>query len=214
MRLRKFRTEDEGEFMCEVQTDADSASTTARIVALGKSRQAVLCHWSHVIAPPIMTSSAFILWGLTEGSTGEAVTCAVVSLLSVLLLFNMAPYQGLLTDRMGVIKYMALSLGSSITVTAICTVGFSVFRVIHSLRTTGKVRLRQILLIWADFTCRPTLLNMLFLALYSQFFALMRNTFILGYSLSVTVAALGFCACIFIGDFLQTLDRSLEGFYF
>ncbi|XP_072566793.1 CD276 antigen-like isoform X2 [Paramormyrops kingsleyae] len=132
MRLREFRTEDEGEFMCEVHTDADSASTTARIVALeysslfwlnlwlciavtpvvlltgalsvwhfvkeSKSRQAVLCHWSHVIAPPIMTSSAFILWGLTAGSTGEAVTCAVVSLLSVLLLFNMAPYRGLLTD--------------------------------------------------------------------------------------------------------------------
>uniref|UniRef100_A0A3B3SKH5 Ig-like domain-containing protein n=1 Tax=Paramormyrops kingsleyae TaxID=1676925 RepID=A0A3B3SKH5_9TELE len=34
MRLREFRTEDEGEFMCEVHTDADSASTTARIVAL------------------------------------------------------------------------------------------------------------------------------------------------------------------------------------
>ncbi|XP_048856771.1 uncharacterized protein LOC125723988 [Brienomyrus brachyistius] len=355
MRLREFRTEDEGEFMCEVQTGADSASTTARIVALGfsslgwlnlwlciavtpvvlltgafsvwhftkesKSRQAVLCHWSHVIAPPIMMSSAFILWGLTEGSTGEAVTCAVVSLLSVLLLFNMAPYRELLTDKMGVIKYMALSLGSSITVTAICTgsfiefsandspapsekailggifgeiififivflllrivafasltkvslsldcilvisavlyplivvssiiavsvflakyysgeswnergtlvtmllipifvvllpLGFSVFRIICSLRTTGKVRLREILLIWADFTCRPALLNMLFLALYSQFFASMQNTFILGYSLSVAVPALGLCACIFIGDFLQTLDKPLEGIYY
>uniref|UniRef100_A0A3B3QV41 Ig-like domain-containing protein n=1 Tax=Paramormyrops kingsleyae TaxID=1676925 RepID=A0A3B3QV41_9TELE len=36
MKLRKVRTEDKGEFMCEVHSDTDSASTTARIAALGE----------------------------------------------------------------------------------------------------------------------------------------------------------------------------------
>ncbi|XP_072574741.1 uncharacterized protein [Paramormyrops kingsleyae] len=58
-----------------------------------KSKQALLSHCSHVTAPPIMVSAAFILWGVTEGSTEEAVTCPVISLLYILLLINMAPYR-------------------------------------------------------------------------------------------------------------------------
>uniref|UniRef100_A0A3B3QZB9 B30.2/SPRY domain-containing protein n=1 Tax=Paramormyrops kingsleyae TaxID=1676925 RepID=A0A3B3QZB9_9TELE len=37
VKLRKVRTEDKGEFRCEVHSDTDSASTTARIAALGES---------------------------------------------------------------------------------------------------------------------------------------------------------------------------------
>uniref|UniRef100_A0A3B3QBR7 Ig-like domain-containing protein n=1 Tax=Paramormyrops kingsleyae TaxID=1676925 RepID=A0A3B3QBR7_9TELE len=37
MKLRKVRLEDKGEFMCEVHSDTDSNSTTARIAALGES---------------------------------------------------------------------------------------------------------------------------------------------------------------------------------
>nr|XP_023663562.1 uncharacterized protein LOC111841797 [Paramormyrops kingsleyae] len=130
MKLRKVRTEDKGEFMCEVHSDTDSASTTARIAALGysslhwlilglciavtpvvlltgalsvrnlredKSKQDLLSHCSHVTVPPIMVSTAFILWGVTEGSTEEAVTCTTISLLYILVLFNMTPYRNLFT---------------------------------------------------------------------------------------------------------------------
>nr|XP_023656506.1 CD276 antigen homolog [Paramormyrops kingsleyae] len=126
MKLRKVRTEDKGGFRCEVHSDTDSASTTARIAALGysslhwlilglciavtpvvlligalsvrhlredNSRQALLSHCSHVTAPPIMVSTAFILWGVTEGSTEEAVTFTAISLLYILVLFYMAPYR-------------------------------------------------------------------------------------------------------------------------
>ncbi|XP_048827218.1 uncharacterized protein LOC125704994 isoform X2 [Brienomyrus brachyistius] len=57
-----------------------------------KSKQA-LSHCSHVTVPQIMVSAAFILWGVTEGSTEEAVTCTGISLLFIPLLFNMGPYQ-------------------------------------------------------------------------------------------------------------------------
>ncbi|XP_072574603.1 uncharacterized protein [Paramormyrops kingsleyae] len=127
MKLRKVRTEDKGEFRCEVHSDTDSANTTARIAALGysslhwlilglciavtpvvlltgalsvrhltrgdESRQTLLSHCSHVTVPQIMVSTTFILWGVTEGSTEEAVTCTAISLLYILLLFYMAPYQ-------------------------------------------------------------------------------------------------------------------------
>ncbi|XP_048827176.1 uncharacterized protein LOC125704980 isoform X2 [Brienomyrus brachyistius] len=127
MKLRKVRTEDKGEFRCEVHSDTDSASTTARIAALGysslhwlilglciavtpvvlltgalsvrhlrredKSKQALLSHCSHLTVPSIMVSAAFILWGVTEGTTGEAVTCPAISLTYILLLFVMAPYR-------------------------------------------------------------------------------------------------------------------------
>ncbi|XP_048827204.1 uncharacterized protein LOC125704991 isoform X1 [Brienomyrus brachyistius] len=130
MKLRRVRTEDKGEFRCEVHSDTDSANTTARIAALGysslhwlilwlciavtpvvlltgalsvrhlikedKSKQALLSHCSHVTVPPIMVSAAFILWGVTEGSTEEAVTCPAISLMYILLLINMAPYQELI----------------------------------------------------------------------------------------------------------------------
>ncbi|XP_048827351.1 uncharacterized protein LOC125705064 [Brienomyrus brachyistius] len=132
MKLRKVRTEDKGEFRCEVHSDTDSASTTARIAALGysslhwlilglciavtpvviltgalsvrhliredKSKQALLSHCSHVTVPPIMVSAAFILWGVTEGSKGEAVTGTAVNLLYILVLINMAPYRNLFKD--------------------------------------------------------------------------------------------------------------------
>ncbi|XP_023697609.2 uncharacterized protein [Paramormyrops kingsleyae] len=358
VKLKKVRTEDKGEFMCEVHSDTDSNSTTARIAALGysslhwlilglcitvtlvvliigaffvwhfikesKSREAVLSHWSHVTIPSVMVSAAFILWGVTEGSAGEAFICTVISLLSILLLFNMAPYVDS-RGKVGEIKFMTLSLGSTIIITVVCTgsfiefsakfsptqsekslyggifggitftficiaifrilrfvvwvkyssvkllayiagitgiillfimvssiiavsvylakyhsdaawkeqlgtmlsmlmipvllilfpVGFSVFWIIHSRRTTGKVDLEEICLIWLYFMYDPTLSNILFLAIYSQLFAWMQNTLILGYSIAVAVAAVGICACLFVRDFLlHYLDKPLEGFYY
>nr|XP_023664600.1 butyrophilin-like protein 2 [Paramormyrops kingsleyae] len=42
MKLRKVRTEDKGEFRCEVHSDTDSNNTTARIAALGESLEGLV----------------------------------------------------------------------------------------------------------------------------------------------------------------------------
>ncbi|XP_072564386.1 uncharacterized protein [Paramormyrops kingsleyae] len=357
MKLRKVRTEDIGEFRCEVHSDTDSVNTTARIAALGysslhwlilglciavtpvvlltgalsfwhlirggNSRQALLCHCLHVTVPQIMVSTAFILWGVTEGSSGEAAVCAAVNLLSILLMFVMAPYV-VSTEMVGEIKYVTLSFGSTIIITAVCAgfliefsakysptpaekatfagifggiismfifflvlrilrfvlwmkntaviirvyvgritaiiflvimasyiiaasvvlakyhsdvawkeqlgtfatmlmipvlmvllpVGFCIFWIIRSLKTTGKVDFRDIFVIWILFMYHPLFFNMLFLTIYSQLFAWMQDTFILGYSIPIAVAALGLSACIFIQEFLCAYDAPLEGFYY
>nr|XP_023681183.1 uncharacterized protein LOC111850981 [Paramormyrops kingsleyae] len=171
MELRKVRTEDIGEFRCEVHSDTDSASTTARIAALGysalhwlivllciavtpavlltggfsvwhyirksKSRQALLSHWSHVTAPPIMVCAAFILWGVTEGSTGEAATCTVISLLSILVLFNIDPDR-LHTHVSNSVIYLARTIGSTIIIMAVCTVPVTEFLTKYSASTAVK----------------------------------------------------------------------------
>nr|XP_023662147.1 uncharacterized protein LOC111840984 [Paramormyrops kingsleyae] len=161
MKLRNVKTEDTGEFRCEVHSDTDSANTTARIAALGysslhwlilglciavtpvvlltgalsvrhlirgdKSKQALLSHGSHVTIPPIMVSTAFILWGVTEGSTEEAVTCPTVSLLYILVLFYMAPYRKLFTDTWRFIILLSLSTAFPIIIVGALTGSFIEF---------------------------------------------------------------------------------------
>ncbi|XP_048827845.1 uncharacterized protein LOC125705353 [Brienomyrus brachyistius] len=390
MKLRRVRMEDKGEFRCEVQSDTDSANTTARIAALGysslhwlilglcitvtpvvlltgalsvrylikedKSKQALLSHCSHVTVPPIMVSTAFILWGVTEGSTEEAVTCPAISLTYILLLFYMAPYRksfpvtwqniildtlrtafpiimvGVLTgsfiefsakysptpaekaafggmfggiifififfvifrivdivvwtkyskDREKRVKIRTIVAGitgvtflvimvSSIKITdllgfshttileftenglkkkqtsiavsvylakfsdlawqeqlatfstllmfpvimVLFPVGLGVFRIIRLRRKGETVQLRDIFEIMAYFLYNPTMFNMLFLAIYSQLFAWMNNTFLLEYSIPTAVAALGICACIIIKRYLLYREKKrLEGFYY
>ncbi|XP_048827190.1 uncharacterized protein LOC125704985 isoform X2 [Brienomyrus brachyistius] len=287
-----------------------------------KSRQALLSHCSHVTVPPVIVSAAFILWGVNEGSTGEAVTCPAISLLNIPLLFIMAPYVD--SREMGEIKYVALSFGSTIIITAVCVgsliefsakysptpdekatfgkifggiifmfifllvlrilrfvlwikdssikirvyvaritgiiflvimassiiavsafliqyhsdaawkeqfgtfvtmlvvpvlmvllpLGFGIFWMIHSRSTTGKVDLRDILLIGVLFMYHPLFFNMLFLTIYSQLCAWMQNTFILDISIPIAVAALGLSACIYIQEFLCAYDVPLKGFYY
>ncbi|XP_072564392.1 uncharacterized protein [Paramormyrops kingsleyae] len=252
----------------------------------GKSRQALLCHWSCVTVPQIMVSAAFILWGVTEGSAGEAATCTVISLLIIPLLYIMVPYVDS-TEAIGEMKYVTVSVGNIFVITAVCAgsliefsakfsptstdkalfggvlggiifvfiffvivrivrfalqgndtsmeirgtlakitgiiilfimvssisvvsvflakshsarkeqlgtfltmlmipilmilfpVGVSVFWILHSRRTAGRLELKDILKIWAYFIYNRKLFNMLLLAIYSQLFAWMQNTFIL-----------------------------------
>ncbi|XP_048827184.1 uncharacterized protein LOC125704983 isoform X3 [Brienomyrus brachyistius] len=106
----------------------------------GESRQALLSHWSHVTVPPIMVSSAFILWGITEGSTEEAVTCAVISLLNILVLFKMDPDR-LSPDISWRIKHLARTVGSNIMIIVLCIVPVIKFLAKYSASTAGKVTL-------------------------------------------------------------------------
>ncbi|XP_048827840.1 uncharacterized protein LOC125705351 [Brienomyrus brachyistius] len=73
-----------------------------------KSKQALLSHCSYLTVPPIMVSAAFILWGVTEGSTEEAVTYPAISLHYILVLFIMAPYRKSFTDTRQLIIHFTL----------------------------------------------------------------------------------------------------------
>ncbi|XP_048827200.1 uncharacterized protein LOC125704989 isoform X3 [Brienomyrus brachyistius] len=166
MKLRKVRTEDKGEFRCEVHSNNESASRTARIAALGysslhwlirglciavtpvalltgalsvrhlrredKSKQALLSHCSHVTVPPIMVSAAFILWGVTEGSTEEAVTGPAISLLCILVLFYMAPYRKFLTETWQNIIILTLRTAFPIIMVGVLTGSLIEFSVKYS----------------------------------------------------------------------------------
>ncbi|XP_048826285.1 uncharacterized protein LOC125704585 isoform X2 [Brienomyrus brachyistius] len=362
MKLRKVRTEDKGEFRCEVHSDTDSANTTARIAALGysslhwlilglciavtpvviltgalsvrylrredKSKRALLSHCSHVTVPQIMVSAAFILWGVTEGSTEEIVTCSAISLLYIFVLFMMAPYYriikatkqliiritlrtafaiimgGALTGSfiefsakyspspaekaafggiiggiifmfvfylvlrifdmvvwtiyskekyekifayiagITVVTFLVILISSIITVSGylekyhsaaawkeklgifftllifpiimvLFLAGLCLVWIICSRRIGRPVQYRDILGIMGDFLHNRKLFNMLFLVIYFQLFAWISNTFKLEYSIPITVAALGMCACIFVKDYLFSREeKRLEGFYY
>ncbi|XP_048825917.1 uncharacterized protein LOC125704421 isoform X3 [Brienomyrus brachyistius] len=172
MKLRKVRLEDIGEFRCEVHSDTDSNSTTARIAALGYSslhwlilglcitvtpavlltgalsvrhfikksegRQALLSHWSLVAVPSVMVSSVFILWGVIEGSTEEAVTCTVITLLNILMLFNMNRKR-LYPDMQLRTMYLIQTVGSIIIISTVCTVPIVKFSTKYSATTDGNV---------------------------------------------------------------------------
>ncbi|XP_048856516.1 uncharacterized protein LOC125723787 isoform X7 [Brienomyrus brachyistius] len=171
MKLWKVRTEDNGDFMCEVHTNTDSANTTVRISPLGYSslhwlilvlcfavtpvvlitafslrhlklpgecKQPVLYHCLYITVPSFMVFIAFILWGVTEGSTEEAVTCTAISLLNVLMLFHLMP-KDLFTGIARTIKDRAHRLGSGIFIIYICTFAIIEFTTNYSTYTAVKV---------------------------------------------------------------------------
>nr|XP_023656502.1 uncharacterized protein LOC111838116 [Paramormyrops kingsleyae] len=94
-------------------------------------------------------------------------------------------------------------------------VGLGVYRIKCPRRMGRTVRLRDILGIMGYFLYSSRMFNMLFLAIYSQLFAWMNNRIKLEYSIPITVAALGICACIIIKDYLLYQEKKrLEGFYY
>ncbi|KAJ8287167.1 hypothetical protein GJAV_G00048400 [Gymnothorax javanicus] len=50
-------------------------------------------YFLQVSIPCILISSAFIMWGITEGSVGEAFVCSAVNLMRILVIFRVAPYK-------------------------------------------------------------------------------------------------------------------------
>ncbi|XP_048827209.1 uncharacterized protein LOC125704992 isoform X3 [Brienomyrus brachyistius] len=305
------------------------ALSVRHLIKEDKSKQALLSHCSHVTVPSIMVSAAFILWGVTEGSTEEAVTCTAISLTYILLLFHMAPYCKSFADKWQIIilhtlrtvfpiimvgvltgsfieflekfsptpaekaafggmfggiifmfiafvifqiifvvllakysgesqtvkktldyvagiigvtflvvmasyiiavsvylaKYSALAWKEQLATFSTLLmfpvslvffpVGLGVFWIIRSKMMGGTVQLRDIPVIMGDFLYDFRLFYMLFLAIYSQLFTWMNNTFILEYSIPNAVAALGICACIYVKDYLLYREKKrLEGFYY
>ncbi|XP_072574559.1 uncharacterized protein [Paramormyrops kingsleyae] len=141
-----------------------------------KSRQALLSHWSHAAVPPIMVSSAFILWGVTEGSTEEAVTCAAISLLNILVSFNMNSdrlYPGI---HWGVI-YLTRTVGSTIIIMAICSVPVIEFSTRYSTTTAGKVTLGVFVGGIVLMTIFIASMQFVFLWIYHKYVTLPRATF-------------------------------------
>ncbi|XP_065108707.1 uncharacterized protein [Paramisgurnus dabryanus] len=129
LRLKRVRTEDKGLYICRVFTERLSANTTVILEQLGfsglhifvlllciaASGSAViiscLIYWkdtsrcvpalkvSLVICPNICMFIAFIIWGVTEGSFKESVTCCALYILRPVTLFWAVPDLDDLQDR-------------------------------------------------------------------------------------------------------------------
>ncbi|XP_048827839.1 uncharacterized protein LOC125705349 isoform X3 [Brienomyrus brachyistius] len=103
------------------------ALSVRNLIKEDKSKQDLLSHCSHVTVPQIMVSAAFILWGVTEGSTEEAVTCPAISLMYILLLINMAPYQELIAITWQNIIFNTLRTAFPIIMVGVLTGSFIEF---------------------------------------------------------------------------------------
>nr|XP_023660460.1 uncharacterized protein LOC111840153 isoform X2 [Paramormyrops kingsleyae]XP_023660461.1 uncharacterized protein LOC111840153 isoform X2 [Paramormyrops kingsleyae]XP_023660462.1 uncharacterized protein LOC111840153 isoform X2 [Paramormyrops kingsleyae] len=114
------------------------ALSVRHLIRRDKSKQALLSHCSHVTVPPIMVSAAFILWGVTEGSTEEAVTCPAISLLYILVLINMAPYQDLIAKTWQNIMLNTLTAAFPIIMVCVLTGSFIEFSAKYSPTSAEK----------------------------------------------------------------------------
>ncbi|XP_028811593.1 uncharacterized protein LOC114765577 isoform X2 [Denticeps clupeoides] len=120
LRLKDVRTEDKGDYVCQVHTSYLSANTTAELQALGFSWQHILVlifcftalvlvlllwtlkmrgtsgwelkhHSLLVFCPNVCLIIAYVLWWWIEGSTEEVVSCSVLFLSRFFLLFAVVP---------------------------------------------------------------------------------------------------------------------------
>ncbi|XP_065133749.1 uncharacterized protein [Paramisgurnus dabryanus] len=92
LRLDHIRTEDEGQYTCEVYRGQNSVfsgntSLTLRLLPTVFRLQMFL-----VFCPNLIMFFAFIFWGLSEGSVNETIFCCGLYILRPLMLLFAAPY--------------------------------------------------------------------------------------------------------------------------
>ncbi|KAJ8338623.1 hypothetical protein SKAU_G00354090 [Synaphobranchus kaupii] len=104
-----------GEETVEPQ-DAEPASIGPSALPVETNR-ALLLYCLQVSVPCIMISIAFIIWGVIEGSVGEAYVCSTINLFRILLIFNMSPYIKLLGPRYDTLKKVAVPLEFFVIIT-------------------------------------------------------------------------------------------------
>ncbi|XP_016385451.1 uncharacterized protein LOC107721799 [Sinocyclocheilus rhinocerous] len=118
LRLDNLRAEDEGRYTCNVysqQRSVFSAETNLilRLLDLVFRLQVAL-----VFCPNVLMFLAFVLWGVSEGSLSETVSCCALYFLRPLLLLWAAPYISNFTGKIKslilkysyVAEYLVLSL--------------------------------------------------------------------------------------------------------
>ncbi|XP_069037847.1 uncharacterized protein [Lepisosteus oculatus] len=86
------------------------------------------CCLVNCVAPGLLLSAAFILWGQTEGFLQESVTCATVSVLRILLVSMMAPYSHRYPDTLcKLLKHFCVPFVLGVVLAETCSVALTVF---------------------------------------------------------------------------------------
>ncbi|KAL1278851.1 hypothetical protein QQF64_025524 [Cirrhinus molitorella] len=152
LRLKSVRTEDKGVYMCQVFAGGLSANATVVLERLGFSvlhimvlilcisasgSALILCYMiycrSHnkdfclqmflVLCPNMIMFLAFVLWGVSEGSLNESVSCCAHYILRPLMLLWAAPY---INEFKGKIKTWILYYSSIVEYIVFSNVVYSV----------------------------------------------------------------------------------------
>uniref|UniRef100_A0A8C1ZX20 Ig-like domain-containing protein n=1 Tax=Cyprinus carpio TaxID=7962 RepID=A0A8C1ZX20_CYPCA len=95
LRLEKLRAEDEGEYTCTVHSGLlwnPRQSSTEINVVLKLLETVFRLQMFLVFCPNVLMFLAFVLWGVSEGSLFESVSCCALYFLRPLLLLWTAPY--------------------------------------------------------------------------------------------------------------------------
>ncbi|KAL4647794.1 hypothetical protein GN956_G8822 [Arapaima gigas] len=215
MKLRNFKIQDKGEYVCNVHTDTGSANVTVQVKDLGFSalRTSVLVvslavtpvlimtclqlwfclsdlsYDLYVILPSLTMALATILMGVAEGFISEALTCTSVNLMRAVVLYFMDSPHFSFPGKGFPMEYLVI-------VTGALAVSFSDFLTKYSPTTNEKVVLGFILFsvsvlnILALFLQGPFFL-MLSGALYVIFTALTERVLRLDYLVLLLVTAVG-----------------------
>ncbi|XP_069037845.1 uncharacterized protein [Lepisosteus oculatus] len=86
------------------------------------------CCLVNCVAPGLLLSVAFILWGQTEGFLQESVTCATVSVLRILLVSMMAPYSHKYPDTLcKLLKHFCVPFVFGVVLAETCSVALIVY---------------------------------------------------------------------------------------
>ncbi|XP_056309059.1 uncharacterized protein LOC130220840 isoform X2 [Danio aesculapii] len=90
LRLKKLKAEDAGKYTCKVYSDQECVHSEEADVIIPET---VFCLQMFLMFfPNILMFLAFVLWGFSEGSLIESVSCCALYLLRPLMLLWAAPY--------------------------------------------------------------------------------------------------------------------------
>ncbi|KAJ8287172.1 hypothetical protein GJAV_G00048480 [Gymnothorax javanicus] len=119
-------------------SDAEEEESSTKKGTNGKRNRAGWLYCLQVSVPCILLSIAFVIWGVIEGSVGEACICSALNLMRILVIFKVAPYElpGKCFERL---TLMALPLEIFGLTTGVNSVVLDNFLTHRGADTTAKV---------------------------------------------------------------------------
>ncbi|XP_048066206.1 uncharacterized protein LOC125279990 [Megalobrama amblycephala] len=99
LRLDNLRAEDEGKYTCKVYSKRRSVFSTETYLEQRLPETVFHLQMFLVFSPNILMFLAFVLWGVSEGSLNETVSCCALYSLRPLMLLWAAPYVNEFTGK-------------------------------------------------------------------------------------------------------------------
>ncbi|XP_050958305.1 uncharacterized protein LOC127159539, partial [Labeo rohita] len=99
LRLDKLRSEDEGQYTCTVHSRGRKQFSAKINVVLRLLDTVFRLQMFLVFCPNVLMFLAFVVWGVSEGSLFETVSCCALYFLRPLMLLWTAPYVNDFTDK-------------------------------------------------------------------------------------------------------------------